>query len=289
MTTTSYNDIENNSSIEQNRELSSSSSSTPTPTPTTSTSTTTTTTTTFFNPQLSSIIKSIDKNLEIQPNLTVNSWRTLENNNWLNDEVINTYLILMKKQLYHNYDLVVVPSLVYGFLTGSVDKSSSVQRWIMKNEPKILKSLEIYVPIHSNYNHWCLVVINFEKQEIILFDSLNHSSSTTTTTTIFSNVQKLLMLSATTVIEQQQIKSLKLISRVDIPQQLNTNDCGVFTLEYARRMMTGHSITFPNNNNYILKIRKRIMVELIIGKLIRERTEVEIENLLIKALNKLKY
>ena len=59
-------------------------------------------------------------------------------------------------------------------------------------------------------------------------------------------------------------------------------------LEFARRIMAGNPINFPNHASYIRKVRKRIAVELATDKPMCNRTETELETYLFRVLGKMK-
>ena len=183
-----------------------------------------------------------------------------------------------------NNVVVIVPSFHYRYIVGK-DKTKMVGRWIKKHMPSLQKITEIYIPVNQNCNHWCLVVINIWKKEIVLLDSMYCES---TASTIFSNILKILLLAATSLEEQENMKSWMKYSRLDVPQQTDNNSCGVFMLEFERRIMAGNPINFPNHASYIRKVRKRIMVELVTDKLMGNRTETELETYLFRVLDKIK-
>ena len=67
----------------------------------------------------------------------------------------------------------------------------------------------------------------------------------------------------------------------------DSSECGIFVLEYSRRIMSNTAINFPSNKNYFRATRKRIMVELALHKILRIQNERVLELNLMDIVNKL--
>ena len=229
----------------------------------------------FLDQELNGMMKSINDELELKKGLLVSSWKRLAGFFWLNDEVINSYLSLLNKRVNNCHIVVVVSSLVYSLFLDN--KTNSVKNWIKKNVKHIHQLNEIYIPINVNGNHWCLVVVNVHKKQIELFDSmLSTRSDASSSSSIISNVCTFLMLFTETT-SSTKIIHWNSVIRNDVAQQMNSIDCGVFILEYARRIMTGFQRMFPNHKIHLRQLRKRLMVELATENLIRRRGEENLE------------
>ena len=58
----------------------------------------------------------------------------------------------------------------------------------------------------------------------------------------------------------------KLVVPLNIPQQTNSSDCGVFALEYLERV--SRDVAFDFNQSDMLDLRKMMMLEILTGKLV---------------------
>ncbi|KAG5574012.1 hypothetical protein H5410_063778 [Solanum commersonii] len=155
---------------------------------------------------------------------------------WLNDEVINVYLELLKERekrepqkflKCHFFNTFFYKKLISG--TGGYNYQS-VRRWTSQRKLgySLLECDKIFVPIHKEI-HWCLAVINKKDQKFQYLDSLRGRDS---------NVLKVL---ASYFVDEVKDKSGKHIDVSswkqefveDLPEQKNGYDCGVFMIKNA--------------------------------------------------------
>ncbi|KAJ4956117.1 hypothetical protein NE237_012900 [Protea cynaroides] len=155
---------------------------------------------------------------------------------WLNDEVINVYLELLKERekreptkflKCHFFNTFFYKKLISG--TSGYD-FNAVRRWTTMR--KIGYGLDecdkIFVPIHQEI-HWCLAVINKKDEKFQYLDSLKGRDS------------QVLKILARYFVDEVQDKSGKDINVSswkheyidDLPEQLNGSDCGMFMMKYA--------------------------------------------------------
>ena len=155
---------------------------------------------------------------------------------WLNDEVVNFFMKLFeerectaaasnmarKSNLFMN-------SFFYFKLTGSHGgfNYNNVKKWT-KNQNVFSYNL-IFIPINAA-NHWTMVCVSIPTREIMYLNSL--SSLKDEGKTILMNIVMWLKLE----FESKSLSGPFLdfnVKNVRCPQQLNTDDCGVFILAYA--------------------------------------------------------
>ncbi|XP_040910278.1 sentrin-specific protease 3-like [Toxotes jaculatrix] len=188
--------------------------------------------------------------------LTLDDLSTLADQNWLNDQVMNMYGELIVESARHK-----VHFLNSFFHRQLMTKGyEGVKRWT-KQVDLFSKSL-LLVPIHLEV-HWCLVTADFVKKKICLYDSQGNALQK-----VARNILKYLMTEAK---EKQQTafeNGWAVSFDEKIPQQTNKNDCGVFVLEYSRRLALSKPLQFSQED--IPNIRKRIYKELCDYKLHEE-------------------
>ncbi|XP_031452400.1 sentrin-specific protease 2 isoform X2 [Phasianus colchicus] len=188
--------------------------------------------------------------------LTREDIQTLNNHQWLNDEVINFYMnLLMERGKKENY-----PS-VYAFSTFFYTRLLSegyraVKRWT--RNVNLFKQHIILVPIHLT-SHWTLVVVDIRKKTITYFDSFGKKGDKICQA-IFQYLQEESW-------EKDKVKlsfsewTLYSMESHEIPQQLNGSDCGVFMCKYADYVCRDKPITFTEKD--MPYFRKKMVWEII--------------------------
>ncbi|KAJ6263805.1 Ubiquitin-like-specific protease [Drechslerella dactyloides] len=187
--------------------------------------------------------------------ITPRNLKTLSGSQWLNDEVINAYIHLIKERA--NSDgkthLILLNSM---FVTTFKDNGySRVARWAKRagaGGDKILQLDGVIVPIHRNY-HWTLAFINVAQKRFEYYDSLAG--------------------------HWDPIRLLRDYMRQEVgagyvdadwsdyypgdqtPQQGNGVDCGVFLCKTAEVICRDGMLSFSQKD--IPKIRRMMQVELL--------------------------
>ena len=183
--------------------------------------------------------------------------------NWLNDEVINNYLTLLRKQ---NRD--VFSYTTYFYVAFSQKGFDGVRNYYRKYD--ILSFKTILIPIHYS-NHWFL--IQYNGKELISLDPYNYPES--------SGLKKEQLLNENRKFHDQFLKNLRdhyfkpLYSMYGknwneplihvktppyIPAQNNAFDCGVFLLTFSKYLVFDKKFDFTNDD--MRDIRKEIRIEL---------------------------
>ncbi|NXL93783.1 SENP2 protease, partial [Alectura lathami] len=181
---------------------------------------------------------------------------TLKNLQWLNDEIINFYMSLLvernKKEGYpaaYAFSTFFYPKLTAGGY-------SAVRKWTRGMD--LFKQDIILVPIHLRV-HWALVVVDIRRKTITYFDSVAHKGDKICET-VFQYLQK----------ESREKRNLELsvsewilrsMEPHEIPQQLNSSDCGVFTCKYADYICRDEPITFTQS--HMPYFRRKMVWEII--------------------------
>uniref|UniRef100_M4FAE8 Ubiquitin-like protease family profile domain-containing protein n=1 Tax=Brassica campestris TaxID=3711 RepID=M4FAE8_BRACM len=176
---------------------------------------------------------------------------------WLNDEVINVYLELLKERetrepknylKCHFFNTFFYKKLV----SDSGYNFKAVRRWT--TQKKLGYALTdcdmIFVPIHRGV-HWTLAVINNRDRKFLYLDSLNGVDSK-----ILSVLSKYLGDEAKEKSGKDiDVSSWEMEFVEGIPQQQNGYDCGMFMLKYIDFFSRGLGLCFSQEHMPYFRLR----------------------------------
>lgn len=190
-------------------------------------------------------------------------------NEWLNDEIVNAYMGLIKERSIR-YDeeaaaaataaegggnpanakkrrprSQTMASFFYAKLceldrdgTPSYDYTR-VRRWTRKFD--VFSYDYMFVPINQGNVHWTLVVVNFRDKRMEYFDSMGASGPS-----VLRNMMRWLADEMNhkkgEVLDESQWETVSHGS--SMPQQRNSDDCGMFLCKYADFLARGAEINF---------------------------------------------
>ncbi|CAH8391942.1 unnamed protein product [Eruca vesicaria subsp. sativa] len=176
---------------------------------------------------------------------------------WLNDEVINVYLELLKERetrepkkylKCHFFNTFFYKKLV----SDSGYNYKAVRRWTTQRKLgyALIDCDMIFVPIHRGV-HWTLAVINNRDRKFLYLDSLNGVDS------------KILNALAKYLGDEAKEKSGKDVDVSswdmefveDLPQQQNGYDCGMFMLKYIDFFSRGLGLYFSQEHMPYFRLR----------------------------------
>jgi len=169
---------------------------------------------------------------------------------FLNDEVINQYMDLITERS---------PNTVYAFNTffylSLTDKGyAHVSRWTKKID--IFSKKKLFIPIHVEDNHWCLVYVCFQQKSIKYYDSMGGRNFK-----CLKLILKYLMLEHEDKKGEYFHPSGWLLMNVkNCPQQQNFWDCGVFVCMYAEYLSRDAPLNF--SQRHMDKFRRQITLEI---------------------------
>ncbi|KAL8187615.1 UNVERIFIED_CONTAM: hypothetical protein K2H54_051933 [Gekko kuhli] len=182
--------------------------------------------------------------------------QTLRNQHWLNDVIINFYMNLL-------VDRNKRPGLpvLYAFNTFFYPKLNSegynaVRKWTKGVD--LFQHDMILVPIHIQI-HWGLLVVDMRRKAIKYFDSMGHNG--------YRICKRLLQY----LQEESKAKrnldinvsswTLYSMKPHEIPQQLNSSDCGIFACKYADFISRDKPIMFTQH--HMPYFRRRMVWEIL--------------------------
>ncbi|WOL03303.1 hypothetical protein Cni_G12023 [Canna indica] len=183
---------------------------------------------------------------------------------WLNDEVINLYLELLKERekrdprkflKCHFFNTFFYKKLISG--RNGYDYKA-VRRWTSQKKLgyNLMECDKIFVPIHKEV-HWCLAVIDVKEKKFQYLDSLGGIDKT-----VLRKLAKYLMDEVKDKCGNQiDTSSWKLEIVDDLPKQKNGWDCGMFMLKYTDFYSRGLSLCFSQEN--MQYFRKRTAKEIL--------------------------
>ncbi|KAG9443770.1 hypothetical protein H6P81_015110 [Aristolochia fimbriata] len=183
---------------------------------------------------------------------------------WLNDEVINLYLELLKERERSNHTKFLNCHFFNTFFYKKLISGrngydyKAVRRWTTQRKIGygLLDCDKIFVPIHKEV-HWCLAVINVKDEKFQYLDSLGGRDS------------RVLNVLAKYLVDEAKDKSNKDINVSsweqefveDLPEQQNGWDCGMFMIKYADFYSRGLDLCF--SQEHMPYFRRRTVKEIL--------------------------
>ncbi|KAL5541864.1 hypothetical protein UlMin_009574 [Ulmus minor] len=176
---------------------------------------------------------------------------------WLNDEVINLYLELLKERekrdpkkylKCHFFNTFFYKKLI----GGSGYDYKSVRRWTTQKKLgySLIDCDKIFVPVHKEI-HWCLAVINKKDQKFQYLDSLKGGDR---------QVMKVLPRYYVDEVKDKSGREIDVSSWEhefvqDLPEQKNGFDCGMFMIKYADFYSRGLGLCFKQEHMPYFRLR----------------------------------
>ncbi|KAI5069130.1 hypothetical protein GOP47_0015431 [Adiantum capillus-veneris] len=189
---------------------------------------------------------------------------------WLNDEVINLYMELLKERECREQKLYLKCHFFNTFFFNKLYKDArsydykAVRRWTTQRKLgySLLECDKIFVPIHKDI-HWCLAVINLREKKLQYLDSLK-GQDLNALQALARYIRDEAKDKGAEVVD---ISSWELDCPKDIPEQMNGCDCGMFMIKYADFLSRGEELKFTQEN--MEYFRKRTVLELLQLKVVK--------------------
>lgn len=187
------------------------------------------------------------------------SLQRLRPQRWLNDEIINAYLKLVKTRF--DRKIHVFDSFFYTTCVERKEKGPGIEslRHLSKND--YLANDLLFCPIHVNNNHWTLIAVHIADRRIEYYDSLN--SNETRGNEILELFTEVLQAMES---DESEFKEWTTLQMQNIPRQDNDHDCGVFMCQYALELAKGgDKIEF--SSKLVEKVRREMVYDIDKGEL----------------------
>lgn len=194
-------------------------------------------------------------------NISRKDLQTLDGLQWLNDEVINFYMELIKLRS-EEVDHLPKVHVMNTFFIGKLMQQghSGVRRWTRKVD--IFSCDIIPVPVHVGGVHWCMSVIHMRNKTISYYDSMGHAN-----TAVLDALEQYLKDESLDKKKEHFDTSDWTIECVrDCPQQRNGSDCGVFSCMFAEFLSRDSKISF--DQQHMQYFRRKMVCEIATGKLV---------------------
>ena len=190
--------------------------------------------------------------------------------NWLNDEVINTYLKLLNN---HNNDVFMYETQFHeAFIEGGFERVQNYYRRqdVLQEKENVLSFNEIFIPVHHGC-HWFLIIFN--GKELVSFDPFNYPGTDGKKKQELLENNRMFHMNILTNLKNNYLRPLfqkynhqweDITIRVqlppEIPAQENGHDCGVFLLMFAKCLLLKLNFDFATED--MIHIRDDIREEM---------------------------
>ncbi len=219
------------------------------------------------------------KNLDV----TILDLQTLDLNGhsegWVNDAIINFYCQLIQtRNVQRRTDTGVeftVPKVIImdafwytKFLTSGATtlcrhtRANQTRKEIMPDYTSIFAMDKMIIPMYINKLHWTCCCINFGQKKIEYYDSLNWD-----TTVVCAHIKEYITAELKakngydTELCKMEMEEWKFEPQSEYPKQINSKDCGVFTLKCIEWLSENMYIDYTYKD--MTYFRKRILCDIV--------------------------
>jgi sentrin-specific protease 1 len=217
------------------------------------------------SPSTSAVIASRN-NIE----LSHDKIQCLRDREWLNDEVINFYMDLINDLSARIGGKRTIPKTYcwnsFFWLKLSDDGKGynykAVQRWTSRKKIDLFSFDRIIVPMNVGRNHWALGFVDLKNKHVRYYDSLAGGSIHTRFSEFILRYLDDEFRDKKKDLEALELaKSFSVEPALNIPQQENGFDCGVFMCSFAECLATGRDwIDF--DQSFIPDMRRKILTQI---------------------------
>ena len=188
---------------------------------------------------------------------------------WLNGDVINSFFYLLQQIFpeYHYFDTL--------FMYRLLKETDTFTEYFLQNSKNILRR-KMFIPFHFNANHWLLIVIDFEKLELAVYDSLYGETYTGKQIKLLEGV-----INKFIALAKLRMYPIKIVYKNSMQQV--SGDCGVFVLLNALFLSCSLPLDYSHDN--VEQFRKKIVTAVMMQSLdgiIQIKTKVEMKPLIFE-------
>lgn len=208
----------------------------------------------LINKSLENVFTTIDNVYKIkryEMNLYGSDLSRLRPGCWINDKIINLYMLMMMERFKNIYCFST-----HTYTAMENRRAEEVEEWF--DDVDIFSYKHIVIPIHT-YNHWTLIIVC--KETVYYYDSMGGLN--------IRAIVKIKKLMEVLYMKKYRVNisySCKNMSS-RMPQQTNGDDCGVFCCMYARFLVDPDIKSIFESKN-IPDLRAKMLCEILNGKII---------------------
>ena len=199
-------------------------------------------------------------------------YRSLSGKNWLNDNILNEYIHLVKER--NKQENLTKVSTLDSFAFVRLENNFEDGYETIKNQTKddLTESDIVLVPIHKD-DHWTLISVVIKERKIEYYDSILSTRN-------YSKAPKVFRMFFNRYFEEKHKQAgFKVDVKKDAPVQRNGHDCGIFVcLEAEEIARVGYVRKQFDTSN----ARRKIMINIFKGNLNRYEQN-NLEDFLVKA------
>lgn len=198
-------------------------------------------------------------------NITARDLATLCDRHWLNDNIIDFYLQLIKDYV-NNKGISKTHVFTTFFYTTLKNKGyDGVGRWAKRAKVDVSEMDYIFVPINHNQAHWALAVVDNVNEKIDYVDSLN-GDGTSILYMLVDYMTKETKKNHGNGMNGRDYSTYFINGHVDAPQQENGFDCGVFTCTAVDYLSRNRELDYSQAD--MSNLRRRMAYEILKGELL---------------------
>mmetsp|Transcript_4881 Transcript_4881/g.10776 ORF Transcript_4881/g.10776 Transcript_4881/m.10776 type:complete len:425 (-) Transcript_4881:19-1293(-) len=179
---------------------------------------------------------------------------------WLNDEVVNFYCKLLQERCDRaagssTPSCWFTNTFFWGKLSGEGGRSYSykdVKRWTVRAKVDIFTKDFVIFPINVNSMHWTCGAINLRDKCFYYLDSMDQSPPSTFVPFLRRYLNDEHLARKGTPLEG--VDSWCRV-HIEVPQQSNGYDCGVFTCCFAECLASGAGFAFDQDDIHDMRLR----------------------------------
>jgi sentrin-specific protease 1 len=198
--------------------------------------------------------------------VTVASFKLLLPTEWLNDEIVNAYMLLLHQR--HARHEGVLPRVCFfnsffytRLMQGTDYRYDAVRTWTRRLN---LFGFDMFiVPVNAGASHWFCAVVNLRDRRIECFDSFNADH-----TDVMGALRRYVMDEIADKPEHRPppvaVDTWPLVT-MPVPAQENGNDCGVFCCQIVSCIARDHALTFTQADMRLF--RRSMALELLNARL----------------------
>eukprot|EP00924_Labyrinthula_sp_SR-Ha-C_P001930 snap_masked-scaffold_30-processed-gene-2.52-mRNA-1 protein AED:1.00 eAED:1.00 QI:0/0/0/0/1/1/2/0/294 len=187
------------------------------------------------------------KNIPSSKGFQISSLETLLPGAWLNDEILNTYLMILSSKFEN-----LMESGKYNY--------DNVRRWTKRKKVDIFSRHILFVPINNSGVHWSLIIFYMKTRKIIFYDSLRENFPTDEKNAKSFEKMKIHLLECffryladewkdkkKTRLDTGHLENFYYLEGESFSSQQNDSDCGVFVSMAVHAILSSELPNFPSS------------------------------------------